>query len=96
MQCPKCQFENPESAKFCNECGSKLEFACPQCGKANPPGSKFCNGCGHDLKELAETPAIDFDQPQSYTPKLVHGCTREHARSLPFPKATSQIWLKAH
>jgi class 3 adenylate cyclase/tetratricopeptide (TPR) repeat protein len=71
MQCPKCQFENPDSAKFCNECGSKLELACPQCGKANPSGSKFCNECGHILKEFAETPPIDFNQPQSYTPKFL-------------------------
>ncbi len=25
MKCPKCQAENPEGAKFCNECGQKLE-----------------------------------------------------------------------
>ena len=49
MKCPKCQFENQEDAKFCNECGSKLEIACQQCGKANPLGSKFCNECGHTL-----------------------------------------------
>ena len=24
MKCPKCQFENPEGAKFCNECGHNL------------------------------------------------------------------------
>ena len=24
MKCPKCQFENAESAKFCNECGQKI------------------------------------------------------------------------
>jgi class 3 adenylate cyclase/tetratricopeptide (TPR) repeat protein len=24
MKCPKCQFENPEGAKFCNECGHKF------------------------------------------------------------------------
>jgi class 3 adenylate cyclase len=33
--------------------------------------AKFCNKCGHDLKEPKETPAIDFDQPQSYTPKFL-------------------------
>jgi class 3 adenylate cyclase/tetratricopeptide (TPR) repeat protein len=27
MKCLKCQFENPEGAKFCNECGQKLEEA---------------------------------------------------------------------
>jgi class 3 adenylate cyclase/tetratricopeptide (TPR) repeat protein len=49
MKCPNCQFENPESAKFCNECGSKLEIACPTCGKVNPLSSKFCNECGHKI-----------------------------------------------
>jgi TolB-like protein/Tfp pilus assembly protein PilF len=24
-KCPNCEYENPENAKFCNECGSKLE-----------------------------------------------------------------------
>ena len=24
MKCPKCQFENPESVKFCGECGHNL------------------------------------------------------------------------
>jgi len=24
MKCPKCQFDNPEGAKFCNECGHKF------------------------------------------------------------------------
>jgi class 3 adenylate cyclase/tetratricopeptide (TPR) repeat protein len=49
MICQQCQFENPAEAKFCNECGSKLELACPQCSKVNPLGSKFCNECGHNL-----------------------------------------------
>lgn len=54
MKCPKCQFENPESAKFCNGCGRKLELACPECGKVNPLGSRFCNECGQRLKEVEE------------------------------------------
>ena len=49
MKCRKCQFENPAGAKFCNECGSKLELVCPQCHNGNPPGSKFCNECGRHL-----------------------------------------------
>jgi len=71
MKCPKCQFENPEGAKFCNGCGNRLEAACPECGKVNPLGSKFCNECGHDLGKSTETPPIDFNQPQSYTPKFL-------------------------
>ncbi|MBS3920737.1 MAG: AAA family ATPase [Deltaproteobacteria bacterium] len=49
MKCPKCQFENSGEAKFCNECGSKLEIACSECGKINPLSSKFCNECGHKI-----------------------------------------------
>ena len=49
MKCPKCQFENPESAKFCSECGNKLETTCSACGKMNPLSSKFCNECGHEI-----------------------------------------------
>ena len=36
MKCPKCQFENPDTQKFCGECGSKLDKVCPNCGDANP------------------------------------------------------------
>ena len=30
MQCPKCQFENPDDAKFCMECGKHLTAATPE------------------------------------------------------------------
>jgi class 3 adenylate cyclase/tetratricopeptide (TPR) repeat protein len=71
MQCPNCQFENPVDAKFCNECGRKLELVCNQCNKTNPPGSKFCNECGHNLNGLIHPPALDYAEPQSYTPKYL-------------------------
>ena len=56
--------ENPDSAKFCSECGSKLEIACPECGKMNPLSSKFCNECGHTLT-VATRPVskeLSFDE----------------------------------
>jgi class 3 adenylate cyclase/tetratricopeptide (TPR) repeat protein len=71
MKCPKCQFDNPEGAKFCNECGNKLEITCSKCGKANPLGSNFCNSCGQDLKQLNEPLPIDYSKPKSYTPKFL-------------------------
>jgi class 3 adenylate cyclase/tetratricopeptide (TPR) repeat protein len=75
MKCPKCQFDNPEDAKFCNACGNKLEIACSACGKMNPLGSKFCNECGQSLVALIK-PApkeLSFDEKlakiQRYLPK---------------------------
>jgi class 3 adenylate cyclase/tetratricopeptide (TPR) repeat protein len=75
MKCPKCQFENREGAKFCKECGNKLELACPQCGSAYTPGTKFCDECGHNLSVPSEpTPKdLSFDEKidkiQRYLPK---------------------------
>jgi len=54
MKCPECQFENRNGAKFCKECGNKLELVCPQCGTASDPGSKFCDECGHELEDRVE------------------------------------------
>ncbi len=69
MQCPQCQFENPDGAKFCNECGSRIEVCCPQCQTKNSPGSKFCSECGKNLTQSTSSSEVDFAQPQSYTPK---------------------------
>ena len=49
MQCPQCQFENVATAKFCVECGTKLESVCPSCGTEVDGGDKFCHACGHAL-----------------------------------------------
>ena len=57
MQCPKCQFENPESLKFCGNCGAKMEIICPKCNAPNPAQFKFCGECGYDFtKTSAITP----------------------------------------
>ena len=69
MGCPKCNFENPERARFCNQCGSPLEARCPTCDRVNPPGNKFCNACGAGLIQPKNEPPIDYYDPLSYTPK---------------------------
>ena len=71
MKCPKCQTDNPETRRFCRECGAKLSQVCPHCGSENLPGDKFCGECGHDLRELKAAPPIDYSQPQTYTPKFL-------------------------
>lgn len=53
-QCPKCGNSIPMNAKFCLECGTKIEtlaeneMICPNCGKKTPKG-KFCMECGQTL-----------------------------------------------
>jgi class 3 adenylate cyclase/tetratricopeptide (TPR) repeat protein len=54
MQCPECQFENREGAKFCNKCGYKFDLTCPECGQIDPPESKFCSECGCNLESVKE------------------------------------------
>ena len=71
MKCSECQSENPETRKFCRECGAKLLLVCSECNAENFPGDKFCGECGHDLSRPEEAPPIDYNQPQSYTPKFL-------------------------
>ncbi|MGD9204874.1 MAG: adenylate/guanylate cyclase domain-containing protein [Desulfobacterales bacterium] len=54
MQCPECQFENRDEAKFCGECGHKFEISCPKCGADNRFGNKFCDECGSNLKPVKD------------------------------------------
>lgn len=52
--CPNCRAEVPTNAKFCLECGRKIELLggdeiiCPVCGKKTRRG-KFCIECGAPL-----------------------------------------------
>ncbi len=71
MKCPKCQFENREGAKFCKECGARLEIACPKCDALITPDSKFCDECGYDLSKPAIAPPVHYSEPHSYTPKFL-------------------------
>ncbi|HUW14641.1 MAG TPA: adenylate/guanylate cyclase domain-containing protein, partial [Anaerolineae bacterium] len=56
MRCPECNTGNPEGAKFCLECSSRLALACPECATPLPPGARFCLQCGARLT-TAEAPA---------------------------------------
>lgn len=53
-KCPKCGNVLPPNAKFCLECGTKIEqmssneMICPHCGKKTSKG-KFCVECGQQL-----------------------------------------------
>ncbi len=55
--CPKCGNAAPENAKFCLECGAKIEILaenetiCPHCGAKTHKG-KFCGECGKLLQRV--------------------------------------------
>ncbi|HDZ26132.1 MAG TPA: adenylate/guanylate cyclase domain-containing protein, partial [Candidatus Aminicenantes bacterium] len=71
MKCPKCQFDNREGVKFCEKCGTSIELVCAKCGAKIPLDRQFCGECGHDLSRPEEAAPIDYNQPQSYTPKFL-------------------------
>lgn len=59
MKCPVCNFENSDNAKFCQECGSKLEPQKKACTNEEccdfgkyilPPEANFCPRCGHKIE----------------------------------------------
>ena len=67
IKCPQCGKELPANAKFCLECGAKIEILgeneiiCPSCGKKTPKG-KFCMECGHSL--INKCPNCGTEIPQ--------------------------------
>jgi len=75
VNCPNCQFENREGAKFCGKCGHKFESTCPACGTKNQAENNFCDECGSKLSlPLEQVPyQISFDEKltkiQKYLPK---------------------------
>src|SRR4051794_8643641 len=72
MQCPQCQVETPDRAKFCLECGTRLALTCTQCSAELPPSAKFCPECGHHATRspAPAAPATSrFTSPQTYTPQ---------------------------
>lgn len=67
IKCPTCGNELPPNAKFCLECGTKIErlndneMICPVCGKKTLKG-KFCLECGAPL--VRRCPNCGAEVPQ--------------------------------
>ncbi|MBR5502947.1 MAG: zinc-ribbon domain-containing protein [Methanobrevibacter sp.] len=66
-QCNECGAENPDSAKFCYNCGCRHfstqtnsnGIICPKCGEENRKDSKFCHSCGASLKTYSFSSSDD-------------------------------------
>ncbi len=88
MSCPQCGTENPEGARFCFHCGSKLAAVCPQCDATLPPQGRFCPHCGAQVsapsveapidQELAVARTLERLVPREYAERLL--ATRGQAR----------------
>lgn len=66
-KCPNCGNSLPANAKFCLECGTKIEvlaeneMICPNCGKKTPKG-KFCMECGQPLANRCPNCGVEVPQ----------------------------------
>jgi class 3 adenylate cyclase len=55
MICPQCQTGNPDSAKFCMNCGTAFNTACSNCGSSLPANARFCMNCGQPVSATTTT-----------------------------------------
>src|SRR3954471_22124979 len=73
MQCPRCQHDNPDRAKYCLQCGTRLALTCTQCSTELPATARFCLECGHPAEMQSVAPATShasrFTSPQVFTPQ---------------------------
>jgi hypothetical protein len=53
LRCSDCQHDNPNGAKSCSECGTRLPAACPRCGTALVGGANLCSECGVPVANAA-------------------------------------------
>ncbi len=66
MKCPRCEHQNPQGARFCEECATPLARMCSKCGTPLSATAKFCHACAHPVAVTADT---SQRSPASYTPK---------------------------
>jgi len=57
MRCTYCHTENPETARFCIECGAALKQSCAKCQLDNLSHAKYCAGCGSSLTDSSASHA---------------------------------------
>ncbi len=72
MNCWSCQAVNPDAAKFCVNCGSRLQFdpategPCRSCAAPLPLAAKFCGYCG--TPEPLDPQVEPASSPQTESP----------------------------
>ena len=95
MFCPRCQTNNPDTARFCQNCGLALARNCSNCQSELPAGARFCMDCGQPV--LVPTPA-DSDRLSRLT-AVAPGTLVQKMRSGFEGRSNTPAWLaggKAH
>ncbi|MDX1415144.1 MAG: adenylate/guanylate cyclase domain-containing protein [Candidatus Promineifilaceae bacterium] len=64
--CTNCGKQNPDDAKFCQNCGRPLAIICPRCQTRNTADANFCKNCGHSL--TADSSSNAHDKPPADLP----------------------------
>src|SRR5262245_42995864 len=79
MKCPSCNVDNPQTNRFCTQCGSGLPITCSRCGTTSSPNSKFCGDCGAKLTraELRPSPTTSPDLEALARSVAMSGATSE-------------------
>lgn len=67
MNCSSCGFTNDASAKFCSECGTRLQLACPN-GHPVAADAKFCSECGASVAGATAAPSDAGPEPVPVSP----------------------------
>ena len=70
MRCTSCGHENPDSKRFCGDCGAPLGNHCPKCGAENPAGKTFCGDCGTAIARHGASAATSSPQAGSIAPNI--------------------------
>jgi class 3 adenylate cyclase/tetratricopeptide (TPR) repeat protein/ribosomal protein L40E len=68
LECLACHTDNPSRAKYCLQCGTRLNLACRKCGTELPASARFCLECGEPIA-ARQNETSRFDSPQTYTPR---------------------------
>src|SRR5215471_11532165 len=69
MRCSKCGADNPDTAKFCDECAAPFKRRCPSCNTENSPTAKFCVECAKPLDRVTgKSPQAAASETSSIQP----------------------------
>ncbi len=65
LTCRNCNQQLPDGARFCYNCGAKIEAVCASCGSVLAPGMKFCMMCGAPVNPAASVTSAPVSVPSA-------------------------------